>query len=57
MNGFLNYIKEPSLKLPLEDYKYLHNLNNNITGISTLSTAHQKFIRIEKHHFYQLYQQ
>ena len=42
MNKFLNYIKEPSLKLPLEDYKHLHNSNNNITCISTLSTACQK---------------
>ena len=27
-------MKEPSLKLPLEDCNYLHQANNNITGIS-----------------------
>ena len=34
MNGFLNCIKESSLKLPIEDHTYLHQANNNVTDIS-----------------------
>ena len=30
---FLNCMKEPSLKLPLEDWKFLHQADNNITCI------------------------
>ena len=34
MDEFLNYMKEPSLKLHYEDYKRLHQANNNIKGSS-----------------------
>ena len=36
MNEFLNRIKKPILKLPHEDYEYLHRANSNITCIYAL---------------------